>query len=169
MLYEALKFLPVQAWTSSLVLCGGWSYLSPDFGHSVIALRAVTDFSSAHDYAQIQKNCEISWNISDTRKLLRALDCNFLLLRMRDEVGKHRRENTTARSTKTAIFKLLSSALFRNIISNMLYIFPLWLAPKKTQKRLPNGCWVALIFCKLILFTCFEKAYHVTHFIEIYG
>lgn len=169
MLYEALKFLPVQAWTSSLVLCGGWSYLSPDFGHSVIALRAVTDFSSAHDYAQIQKNCEISWNISDTRKPLRALDCNFLLLRTRDEVGKHRRENTTARSTKTAIFKLLSRALFRNIISNMLYIFPLWLAPKKTQKRLPNGCWVALIFCKLILFTCFEKAYHVTHFIEIYG
>lgn len=169
MLYEALKFLPVQAWTSSLVLCGGWSYLSPDFGHSVIALRVVTDFYSAHDYAQIQKNCEISLNISDTRKLLRALDCNFLLLRMRDEVGKHRRENTTARSTKTAIFKLLSRALFRNIISNMLYIFPLWLAPKKTQKRLPNGCWVALIFCKLILFTCFEKAYHVTHFIEIYG
>lgn len=95
LLYEALKFLPVQAWTSSLVLCGGWSYLSPDFGHSVIALRAVTDFSSAHDYAQIQKNCEISWNISDTRKLLRALDCNFLLLRMRDEVGKHRRENNS--------------------------------------------------------------------------
>lgn len=135
LLYEALKFLPVQAWTSSLVLCGGWSYLSPDFGHSVIALRAVADFSSAHDYAQIQKNCEISWNISDTRKLLRALDCNFLLLRMRDEVGKHRRENTTARSTKTAIFKLLSRALFRNIISNMLYIFPLWLAPKKNPKE----------------------------------
>lgn len=135
LLYEALKFLPVQAWTSSLVLCGGWSYLSPDFGHSVIALRAVTDFSSAHDYAQIQKNCAISWNISDTRKLLRALDCNFLLLRMRDEVGKHRRENTTARGTKTAIFKLLSRALFRNIISNMLYIFPLWLAPKKNPKE----------------------------------
>lgn len=135
LLYVALKFLPVQAWTSSLVLCGGWSYLSPDFGHSVIALRAVTDFSSAHDYAQIQKNCEISWNISDTRKLLRALDCNFLLLRMRDEVGKHRRENTTTRSTKTAIFKLLSRALFRNIISNMLYIFPLWLAPKKNPKE----------------------------------
>lgn len=135
LLYEALKFLPVQAWTSSLVLCGGWSYLSPDFGHSVIALRAVTDFSSAHDYAQIQKNCEISWNISDTRKLLRALDSNFLLLRMRDEVGKHRRENTTTRSTKTAIFKLLSRALFRNIISNMLYIFPLWLAPKKNPKE----------------------------------
>lgn len=135
LLYEALKFLPVQAWTSSLVLCGGWSYLSPDFGHSVIALRAVTDFSSAQDYAQIQKNCEISWNISDTRKLLRALDCNFLLLRMRDEVGKHRRENTTARSTKTAIFKLLSRALFRNIISNMLYIFPLWLAPKQNPKE----------------------------------
>lgn len=135
LLYEALKFLPVQAWTSSLVLCGGWSYLSPDFGHSVIALRAVTDFSSAHDYAQIQKNCEISWNISDTRKLLRALDCNFLLLRMRDEVGKHRRESTTARSTKTAIFKLLSRALFRNIISNMLYIFPLWLAPKQNPKE----------------------------------
>lgn len=135
LLYEALKFLPVQAWTSSLVLCGGWSYLSPDFGHSVIALRAVTDFSSAHDYAQIQKNCEISWNISDTRKLLRALDCNFLLLRMRDEVGKHRRENTTTRSTKTAILKLLSRALFRNIISNMLYIFPLWLAPKKNPKE----------------------------------
>ena len=135
LLYEALKFLPVQAWTSSLVLCGGWSYLSPDFGHSVIALRAVTDFSSAQDYAQIQKNCEISWNISDTRKLLRALDCNFLLLRMRDEVGKHRRESTTARSTKTAIFKLLSRALFRNIISNMLYIFPLWLAPKQNPKE----------------------------------
>lgn len=135
LLYEALKFLPVQAWTSSLVLCGGWSYLSPDFGHSVIALRAVTDFSSAQNYAQIQKNCEISWNISDTRKLLRALDCNFLLLRMRDEVGKHRRENTTARNTKTAIFKLLSRALFRNIISNMLYIFPLWLAPKQNPKE----------------------------------
>ena len=97
LLYGALKFLPVQAWTSSLVLCGGWSYLSPDFGHSVIAFRVVTDFSSAHDYAQIQKNCEISWNISDTRKLSRALDCNFFAItheRQREEASMWKHNST---------------------------------------------------------------------------
>lgn len=70
LLYEALKFLPVQAWTSSLVLCGGWSYLSPDFGHSVIALRAVTDFSSAHDYAQKEK----LWNFLKYKWHKKALE-----------------------------------------------------------------------------------------------